>query len=136
TLRNLKYKIIPALFTNPNEAIRPGFALEDYTAVRNALMNENINEEAAVALLESSWTVNNMAEREIWVCQRRGKRDAERERTQQDQEEREQRAEARQMEEEVARREERKKHKTKYMEISMVPPPVTPLEILPTYATT
>ncbi|KAG6874877.1 hypothetical protein C0992_006119 [Termitomyces sp. T32_za158] len=127
---------MPELIINPNEAIRPNFASEDYTAARNALIGGNIDEAAAVALLENAWNANNVAEREIWARQRRAEGEAEREREQQEREARERREEARMQDEENARSEERKKYKTKYTEIIMLPPPDAPPEILPTYATT
>ncbi|KAG6877231.1 hypothetical protein C0992_010544 [Termitomyces sp. T32_za158] len=126
---------MPELLLNPNEAVRPNFASDDYTAARNALIGGNVDEQAAIAMLENVWNANNAAEKEIWARQRREDGEAEREREIREREAREHREDARAMEEESMRIEERKKHKSKYTEIAMNPPADTPPEILPAYAT-
>ncbi|KAG6875883.1 hypothetical protein C0992_001927 [Termitomyces sp. T32_za158] len=127
---------MPELVNDPNEAVRPNFAAEEYAAARNVLIGANLDENAAIALLENAWHANNAAEREMWERQRRAEGEAERERERQEVEARERREEAQMLEEESVRREERKKYKSKYTEIAMDPTPDTPPEILSAYATT
>ncbi|KAG6807143.1 hypothetical protein H0H92_008632 [Tricholoma furcatifolium] len=87
-------------------------------------------------MLNKSWDAANAAEKAIWARQLR----ADEERAEaaarqaietQDQEETQRRHEA-----EAASAEEWKKNRTKYIELSEAPPPITPPEILPLYATT
>ncbi|KAG6877592.1 hypothetical protein C0992_009638, partial [Termitomyces sp. T32_za158] len=127
---------MPELLINPNDAVRPNFASEDYIAARNALIGGNVDEQAAIAMLENVWDANNAAEKEIWERQRREDGEADREREARERQEREQGEEARTVEEESIRNEERRKYKSKFTEIVMAPPPDTPPEILPAYATT
>ncbi|KAG6886636.1 hypothetical protein C0992_003051 [Termitomyces sp. T32_za158] len=123
-----------ALTLDPNEAVCPDYASEDYAAARNAMIGGNIDKAAAVILLANAWNATNAAEKAIWARQMREAAEAEREREQRDREEIERRAEARGLEEELIV-EEKKKYKNKYTDVSMVPPPLIPSEILPAYAT-
>ncbi|KAG6886775.1 hypothetical protein C0992_002437 [Termitomyces sp. T32_za158] len=127
---------MPVLVLDPNKAIRPDFASQDYVEVHNGMISEDIDKEVAIVLLVNAWNVNNAVEKVIWARQRRKQEDAQRENERQAQEENEQRMAVRGLEEEAARNKERKKYKNKYMDVSMAPPPMTPPKILSAYATT
>ncbi|KAG6879151.1 hypothetical protein C0992_004825 [Termitomyces sp. T32_za158] len=126
---------MPELQTNPNEAVCPDFAAEDFATARNALIGDNIDEAAAVNILASAWRANNALDKERWERQRQERAEEQRLRERRQREEQEQQAEARQAEEEAVRKEEQRKHKTKYTLLTRAPPPSTPPEILPPYAT-
>ncbi|KAG6825251.1 hypothetical protein H0H92_004282 [Tricholoma furcatifolium] len=127
---------MPRLTVDPNTAVRPDFASEDYADARTALISADIDNDGAVAMLTKAWDAGNAAEKAIWARQvRADEEEAEAAARQaidiQDQEDTQRRHEA-----ETANAEERKKNRTKYIELSEAPPPITPPEILPTYATT
>lgn len=127
---------MPVIIRDPNEAVQPDFASEDYQAAHQALVSDNVSEEAAIALLSTAWAANNTAEKEIWERQRREEGELARDQERQEREESACMEEVRVAEEETARVEEKRRHKNKYTEISLAPPPTTPPEILSTYATT
>ncbi|KAG6806178.1 hypothetical protein H0H92_012414 [Tricholoma furcatifolium] len=62
---------MPRLTIDPNTAIRPDFSSEDYADARAALISEDIDEGAAVAMLNKSWDASNAAEKAIWNRQLR-----------------------------------------------------------------
>ncbi|KAG6883849.1 hypothetical protein C0992_007638 [Termitomyces sp. T32_za158] len=126
---------MPVLLLDPNEAVCLDFASQDYAEVRKGMIGEDVDEEAAIALLVNAWNVNNAAEKVLWARQRREQEAAQRENERQVRGEDEHRLAARGLEEEAARNEERKKYKNKYMDVSMAPPPMALPEILSTYAT-
>ncbi|KAG6886935.1 hypothetical protein C0992_001572 [Termitomyces sp. T32_za158] len=126
---------MPNIIVDPNEAVCPDFAAENFATARNALINENVNEEVAINILTSAWRANNALDREVWNRQRQEREEEQALMQRRAAEEQQQRAEAREMEEEAIRREERRKHKNKYTPLTRVPPPSNPPEILPSYAT-
>ncbi|KAG6824592.1 hypothetical protein H0H92_006407 [Tricholoma furcatifolium] len=124
------------IHANPNEAVRPDFASDDYGTTREALVSADITEEVAITMLEKSWDAANAAEKIIWARQVQADGEeaevvAQRARDLMNQEEIERRHDS-----EAANTEERKKNWVKYVELSEAPPPITPPEILLTYATT
>ncbi|KAG6825455.1 hypothetical protein H0H92_003650 [Tricholoma furcatifolium] len=123
------------LTVNPNDAIRPDFASDDFAEARVALISDTIDNDGAVALLQKSWDAANAAEKAMWERQIRADIEASDAAVRQDQDLRQREEEQRRHEAETALAEERKKNRVKYIELSEAPPPITPPEILPTYAT-
>lgn len=111
---------------NPNEAIRPDYALAEYQQERQQLINEGLSEQQAVRSLTALWNVNNNAEKQRWA----DRQDRLHEARQQAEEDELQRQQDRRDEEEAARLEERKKNKNKYAPIKRGKVPSDPT-ILP-----
>ncbi|KAG1889270.1 hypothetical protein F4604DRAFT_1876970 [Suillus subluteus] len=94
---------------NPNNAVRPDFALEEHQEERQQLIDEGLTEEQAIRSLRALWNLKNDADRDHWEIRQR-RLEAER---QQVEEEELQRQQDLKDEEEAARLDERKKNKTK-----------------------
>ncbi|KAG6894830.1 hypothetical protein C0992_004429 [Termitomyces sp. T32_za158] len=127
---------MPDLHNDPNTAVCPDFAHENFATARNALISDTVNEEAAINILASTWRANNALDKERWERQRQERDKEQRLMERQEREDREQRAELRQAEEEAAKREERKRYRSKYAQLAQEPTPNAPPEILAPYATT
>ncbi|KAG6810140.1 hypothetical protein H0H92_013148 [Tricholoma furcatifolium] len=119
----------------PHDAICPNFASDDYVGARIGLISDTVNNNAAVALLKRSWKAANTAEKAIWDWQDAADKDAAEAAVRQEQALQQEEVERRRHETDAALAEERKKNRVKYVELSETPSPITPPEILPTYAT-
>ncbi|KAG2060457.1 hypothetical protein BDR06DRAFT_871756, partial [Suillus hirtellus] len=95
---------------DPNEAIRPDFASDEYQEARQQLVEDGITAEQAARSLAALWTINNNTDKEHWAIKQRQARLA----RQREEDEEEERLQQRREEQEAARLEERKKNKNKY----------------------
>ncbi|KAG6823695.1 hypothetical protein H0H92_009341 [Tricholoma furcatifolium] len=112
----------------------PDFTSADYEEARADLRTDTINDEAAANMLKAAWTASNRADKAIWVRQQQADAEAAAVRELEARERRDQNEADRRHEDELARVEDQKKNRSKYLEIPDIPPPVTPPEILPAYA--
>ncbi|KAG6809116.1 hypothetical protein H0H92_001560 [Tricholoma furcatifolium] len=127
---------MPRLLINPNEVECPDFNSEDYAQARADLISDTVDNETAIVTLVAAWNASNRAERAMWERQVQADAEIAATREQESRDRRDQHEADRRLEEEVAKTEDQKKNRSKYLELADVPPPVTPPEIFPTYATT
>ncbi|KAG1792713.1 hypothetical protein EV424DRAFT_1453706 [Suillus variegatus] len=116
---------------DPNEAIRPNFASEEYNDARQQLIEDGINAEQAARSLAALWTINNNADKERWALKQRQERLA----RQREEDEEEERLQQLKDEQEAARLEERKKNKNKYAPLVRGKVPSDPTILPAQYAT-
>ncbi|KAG1795242.1 hypothetical protein EV424DRAFT_1278701, partial [Suillus variegatus] len=95
---------------DPNEAIRPNFASEEYHDTRQQLIEDGITADQAARSLAALWTINNNADKERWTLKQHQERLA----RQREEDEEEERLQQLKDEQEAAHLEERKKNKNKY----------------------
>ncbi|KAG1786892.1 uncharacterized protein HD556DRAFT_1434563 [Suillus plorans] len=116
---------------DPNEAIRPNFASEEYHDARQQLIEDGITAEQATRSLAALWTINNNADKEHWALKQRQERLA----RQREEDEEEERLQQLKDEQEAARLEERKKNKNKYAPLVRGKVPSDPTILPAQYAT-
>ncbi|KAG1905049.1 uncharacterized protein F5891DRAFT_944509, partial [Suillus fuscotomentosus] len=116
---------------DPNEAIRPDFALDEYQEARQQLVEDGITAEQAACLLAALWTINNNADKECWALKQRQARLT----RQREEDEEEERLQQLREEQEAARLEERKKNKNKYAPLVRGKVPSDPTILPAQYAT-
>lgn len=112
---------------NPHDAVRPDFNLEVHAPEKQTLLDKGLTQEQALQTLGLLWTIQNDRERVEWDRQRGAIAQAEAEALQVAVEAENQRRREQQENDELARREDKKKHKGKYAEIPdlMVPSDAT-----------
>ncbi len=112
---------------NPYEAIRPNFNLDAHAPEKQALLDKGLTPEQALQTLELLWTLQNNQEKGEWDRQRAAIAQQEAEAAQAIADAEGQRRREEQENDDLARREDRKKHKAKYAEIPnlMVPTDAT-----------
>ncbi|KAG1867123.1 hypothetical protein C8R48DRAFT_704315 [Suillus tomentosus] len=116
---------------DPNEAIRPDFASDEYQEARQQLVEDGITAEQAARSLAALWTINNNADKERWALKQRQARLA----RQREEDEEEERLQQLREEQEAARLEERKKNKNKYAPLVRGKVPSDPTILPAQYAT-
>ncbi|KAG1904559.1 uncharacterized protein F5891DRAFT_1183983 [Suillus fuscotomentosus] len=116
---------------NPNEAVRPDYALAEYQHECQQLINEGLTKQQAVQSLTALWNMSNNTERQHWA----DRQDRLRKACQQAEEDKLQKQQDCKNEEEVARLEERKKNKNKYVPIKRRKVPLDPTILPVQYAT-
>ncbi|KAG1718305.1 hypothetical protein EDB19DRAFT_1920878 [Suillus lakei] len=115
---------------DPNDAMRPNYALEEFHKERQQLIGEGLTEEQAIRSLTALWNVNNNAERVRWAARQERLEEA----RQQAKEDATQRLRNLRDEEEAARLEDRKKNKNKYAPLKHTKIPTDPTILLAQYA--
>ncbi|KAG1882129.1 hypothetical protein F4604DRAFT_1577791 [Suillus subluteus] len=114
-----------------NLAIRPDYTLEEHQAARQHLVDEGLTDDQAARLLAALWTLTNNRDKERWNLRQ--------ERLQQikarEAEEAEELQHLHEEEEEAARRDNRKKNKTKYAPLVRRKVPLDPTILPAQYAT-
>ena len=116
---------------DPNNAIRPDYALVEFQGERQQLIDEGLTEQQAIRSLTVLWTLSNNAEKERWATRQERLEEARR-RTEEDEVQRQQDLKD---EEEAARLEDRKKNKNKYAPIKRGKVPSDPTILPAQYAT-
>ncbi|KAG1792976.1 uncharacterized protein HD556DRAFT_1309001 [Suillus plorans] len=108
---------MPRIINDPNLNVCPDYASPHYANARAQLVNDNVTEEQSIQLLRTIWRAANDADIDLWEGQVEVKRE-QRENLRRIQEEEQDRIEQERIdEEESARKEEKKKHKHKFMPI-------------------
>ncbi|KAG2742869.1 hypothetical protein P692DRAFT_20750409, partial [Suillus brevipes Sb2] len=115
---------------DPNDAVRPNYALEEFHEERQQLIDEGLTEEQAIRSLTALWNINNNAERVRWAARQERLEEA-RQRAEEDDA---QRLQDLRDEEEAARLEDRKKNKNKYAPLKRIKIPTDPTILPAQYA--
>ncbi|KAH9950855.1 hypothetical protein B0H21DRAFT_705866 [Amylocystis lapponica] len=110
---------MPPITTNPNLLECPDYASETFANARAAFVNANMTEEQAVAALQGLWAAGNDADKVLWQQQVDQEALDAVEQVRLAEEARNLRQAAAQLEEEAARKEEVKRHRSKYIAIPM-----------------
>ncbi|KAH7917419.1 hypothetical protein BV22DRAFT_1108578 [Leucogyrophana mollusca] len=125
---------MPRLIENPNNAIPPDFASEEFAEARAELTNEAVDDAQAAQILANLWRITNNKDRAQWERQEEEDAAAAEEAQRLAAEENAQRQREQREEEEAAHQEERKKNKSKFNPIRDVGVPSDPVVIPDPYA--
>ncbi|KAH9909462.1 uncharacterized protein B0H18DRAFT_820240, partial [Fomitopsis serialis] len=111
------------LLVDPNGLEVPDYALEAHAALRQSYVDAGLAEANVVPLLKSTWTRANDADKLRWQVQTEAAERVAREQAAAEEEAANQVRAQDRLDEEQARRDERKKYKDKFSSVSTQPPP-------------
>ncbi|KAH9943868.1 hypothetical protein B0H21DRAFT_792420, partial [Amylocystis lapponica] len=110
---------MPPIVNDPNNLECPDYASDTFVNARAAFVNANMTEEQAVVALQGLWKAGNDADKVLWQQQVDQEALDAVEQVRLAEEARDARQAALQLEEETARREEVKRHRSKYIAIPL-----------------